>query len=207
MRAIQLFRQEFAPNLSPAGIVANRVRTGSSEHAFRLAEMQSMFGDLLLTPAHPGTGQLAADPGCGPLRPPLARRLRQDPRPALFDTLLGNLMSAGNGQPQPQPPLRRSRTAHRATAGRKNEGRLPDGEAAFAVRRWFPRAGSAGQPILRAARRLLSSSSGKDCSLACSLGSDARLPSTSRHTRPTAMPKTPCPPWTRSMTSSAEVHS
>jgi cellulose biosynthesis protein BcsQ len=53
MRAIQLFRQEFAPNLSPAGIVANRVRTGSSEHAFRLAEMQSMFGELLLTPHIP----------------------------------------------------------------------------------------------------------------------------------------------------------
>ncbi|WP_104175462.1 ParA family protein [Arthrobacter sp. Y81] len=53
MRAIQLFRQEFAPNLSPAGIIANRVRTGSSEHAFRLAEMQSMFGELLLTPHIP----------------------------------------------------------------------------------------------------------------------------------------------------------
>jgi cellulose biosynthesis protein BcsQ len=53
MRAIQLFRQEFAPNLSPAGIVANRVRSGSSEHAFRLAEMQAMFGDLLLAPHIP----------------------------------------------------------------------------------------------------------------------------------------------------------
>jgi chromosome partitioning protein len=53
LRAIQLFRQEFAPSLSPAGIVANRVRTGSSEHAFRLAEMQSMFGELLLTPHIP----------------------------------------------------------------------------------------------------------------------------------------------------------
>ena len=53
MRAIQLFRQEFAPNLSPAGIVANRVRTGSSEHTFRLAEMQSMFGELLLSPHIP----------------------------------------------------------------------------------------------------------------------------------------------------------
>lgn len=50
MRAIQLFRQEFAPNLSPAGIVANRVRTGSSEHTYRLAEMESMFGELLLSP-------------------------------------------------------------------------------------------------------------------------------------------------------------
>ena len=29
-------------------------------------------------PAHPGAGQLAADPGRGPLRPPLARRLGQE---------------------------------------------------------------------------------------------------------------------------------
>ncbi len=53
MRAIQLFRQEFAPHLAPAGIVANRVRTGSAEHTFRLSEMESMFGDLLLTPHIP----------------------------------------------------------------------------------------------------------------------------------------------------------
>ncbi|MFK0002490.1 ParA family protein [Paenarthrobacter sp. NPDC090522] len=53
MRAIQLFKQEFAPNLAPAGIVANRVRTGSTEHAFRLAEMESMFGELLLSPHIP----------------------------------------------------------------------------------------------------------------------------------------------------------
>jgi chromosome partitioning protein len=50
MRAIELFRTEFAPNLAPAGIVANRVRPGSNEHTFRLAEMRQMFGDLLLTP-------------------------------------------------------------------------------------------------------------------------------------------------------------
>ncbi len=53
MRAIQLFRQEFAPGLMPAGIVANRVRSGSAEHAFRLSEMDSMFGELLLTPHIP----------------------------------------------------------------------------------------------------------------------------------------------------------
>lgn len=53
MRAIQLFRKEFAPNLSPAGIVANRVRSGSAEHTFRLSEMQSMFGELLLAPHIP----------------------------------------------------------------------------------------------------------------------------------------------------------
>ena len=50
MRALQLFRKEFAPNLAPAGIVANRVRASSNEHTFRLAEMKQMFGDLLISP-------------------------------------------------------------------------------------------------------------------------------------------------------------
>lgn len=50
MRAIELFKKEFAPNLSTAGIVANRVRSGSNEHTFRLAEMKQMFGELLLSP-------------------------------------------------------------------------------------------------------------------------------------------------------------
>jgi hypothetical protein len=31
-------------------VVANRVRSGSNEHTFRLAEMKSMFGELLLSP-------------------------------------------------------------------------------------------------------------------------------------------------------------
>lgn len=50
MRAIELFKREFAPNLSTAGIVANRVRPNSNEHTFRLGEMRQMFGDLLLSP-------------------------------------------------------------------------------------------------------------------------------------------------------------
>ncbi|WP_026554186.1 ParA family protein [Arthrobacter sp. 35W] len=53
LRAIELFRSEFAPSLVPAGIVANRVRTGSNEHTYRLAEMKGMFGDLLLSPTIP----------------------------------------------------------------------------------------------------------------------------------------------------------
>lgn len=53
LRAIELFRTEFAPALVPAGIVANRVRTGSNEHAYRLGEMKTMFGDLLLSPTIP----------------------------------------------------------------------------------------------------------------------------------------------------------
>jgi chromosome partitioning protein len=53
MRALELFRREFAPELQTAGIVANRVRSASHEHAFRLGEMQQMFGDLLLSPTIP----------------------------------------------------------------------------------------------------------------------------------------------------------
>jgi cellulose biosynthesis protein BcsQ len=92
MRAIQLFRQEFAPNLSPAGIVANRVRSGSSEHAFRLAEMQSMFGDLLLTPHIPEQANWQQIQGA-------AHSVHHWPGDSakaaatLYDTLLGNLMA------------------------------------------------------------------------------------------------------------------
>ncbi|MFD1212168.1 ParA family protein [Arthrobacter sp. GCM10027362] len=50
MRALDLFREEFAPELAAAGVVANRVRAGSSEHMYRMAEMRSMFGELLLEP-------------------------------------------------------------------------------------------------------------------------------------------------------------
>ncbi len=95
MRAIQLFRQEFAPNLSPAGIIANRVRTGSSEHTFRLAEMQSMFGELLLTPHIPEQANWQQIQGA-------AHSVHHWPgdsaknAASLFDTLLDNLL-ASNG--------------------------------------------------------------------------------------------------------------
>ena len=95
MRAIQLFRQEFAPNLSPAGIIANRVRSGSSEHAFRLAEMQSMFGELLLTPHIPEQANWQQIQGA-------AHSVHHWPgdsaknAASLFNTLLDNLL-ASNG--------------------------------------------------------------------------------------------------------------
>ncbi|TAP40570.1 ParA family protein [Arthrobacter sp. S39] len=96
MRAIQLFRQEFAPNLSPAGIVANRVRTGSSEHTYRLAEMESMFGELLLSPRIPEQANWQQIQGA-------AHPVHHWPgdsaksAAALFDTLLANLLAVGNG--------------------------------------------------------------------------------------------------------------
>jgi len=96
MRAIQLFKQEFAPNLSPAGIVANRVRSGSSEHTYRLAEMESMFGELLLSPRIPEQANWQQIQGA-------AHPVHNWPgdsaksAAALFDDLLSNLMAAGSG--------------------------------------------------------------------------------------------------------------
>ena len=91
MRAIQLFRQEFAPKLSPAGIVANRVRSGSAEHTFRLAEMESMFGELLLSPQIPEQANWQQIQGA-------ARSIHHWPGDSaknaagLFDALLQNLL-------------------------------------------------------------------------------------------------------------------
>ncbi len=95
MRAIQLFRQEFAPGLSPAGIVANRVRSGSAEHIFRLSEMKSMFGDLLLNPHIPEQANWQQIQGA-------AHSVHHWPgdsaknAASLFDDLLANLL-ASNG--------------------------------------------------------------------------------------------------------------
>ncbi len=105
MRAIQLFRQEFAPGLSPAGIVANRVRSGSSEHSFRLSEMQSMFGELLLTPHIPEQANWQQIQGA-------AHSVHHWPgdsaknAAALFDSLLANLMRNGSAPDASAGPAR-----------------------------------------------------------------------------------------------------
>lgn len=96
MRAIQLFRKEFAPQLAPAGIVANRVRSGSSEHGFRLAEMESMFGELLLSPHIPEQANWQQIQGA-------AHSVHHWPGDSakstakLFDALLENVLTASNG--------------------------------------------------------------------------------------------------------------
>ncbi len=109
MRAIQLFRQEFAPGLSPAGIVANRVRTGSAEHSFRLAEMESMFGELLLSPHIPEQANWQQIQGA-------AHSVHHWPgdsaknAAALFDTLLANLTGAGADRELVPAGMTRSRS-------------------------------------------------------------------------------------------------
>lgn len=57
MRALELFHSEFHTELSTVGVVANRAKEGSPEHAFRLKELRTMFGDQLLSPVIPESPQ------------------------------------------------------------------------------------------------------------------------------------------------------
>lgn len=50
LRAVAELRRRGAPDLQPLGIIANRVRSKSREHGFRVDEMKEMFGPLVLTP-------------------------------------------------------------------------------------------------------------------------------------------------------------
>lgn len=53
MRTIDELRRGPAPALQPLGIVVNRVRSRSIEQAFRLEELQTLYGPLVLTPPVP----------------------------------------------------------------------------------------------------------------------------------------------------------
>lgn len=94
LKAIELFKTEFAPSLVPAGIVANRVRSGSNEHSFRLGEMKRMFGDLLLSPTIPEQANWQQIQGA-------AHPIHQWPgdsaknASALFDRLLKTILNEG----------------------------------------------------------------------------------------------------------------
>ena len=94
MRALDLFRDEFAPDLTTAGVVANRVRTGSNEHAYRLAEMKTMFADLLLSPTISEQANWQQIQGAvHPIHHWPGESARQ--AAGLFDELLKNLTETG----------------------------------------------------------------------------------------------------------------
>lgn len=50
MRAIRMFSNEFAPQLTSAGVVVNRTRADSTEHEYRLLEMERLYQDKLMLP-------------------------------------------------------------------------------------------------------------------------------------------------------------
>lgn len=63
LRSIDELRRTAAPDLQPLGVVVNRYRDRSPEHRYRLAELQSMFGPLVLTPSLPERSALQQSQG------------------------------------------------------------------------------------------------------------------------------------------------
>ncbi|GAA4388682.1 AAA family ATPase [Brevibacterium sp. NPDC049920] len=53
LRATEELRRRNAQSLQPLGIVVNRVRPNSREHAYRFTELKEMFGPLVITPPLP----------------------------------------------------------------------------------------------------------------------------------------------------------
>lgn len=51
LRAIHDLRASVAPHLQPLGVLVNRYRERSPEHRYRVAELSTMFGPLVLAPA------------------------------------------------------------------------------------------------------------------------------------------------------------
>ncbi|GAB3843590.1 ParA family protein [Nesterenkonia populi] len=50
MRAIRMFSNEYAPQLTQAGVVVNRARADSIEHEYRLLEMERLYADKMILP-------------------------------------------------------------------------------------------------------------------------------------------------------------
>jgi cellulose biosynthesis protein BcsQ len=93
LRTVDELRRGAAPALQPLGIVVNRVRARSVEQAYRLEELQSLYGPLVLSPAVPERAALQQSQGA-------ARPIHSWPGPAagelsgVFDALLDRALRA-----------------------------------------------------------------------------------------------------------------
>jgi cellulose biosynthesis protein BcsQ len=63
--AVQDERIRGNSRLQPLGVVINRVRSRSAEHAFRVTELREMFGPLILTGAVPDRSAIQQAQGAG----------------------------------------------------------------------------------------------------------------------------------------------
>lgn len=93
LRTVDELRRSAAPALQPLGIVVNRVRLRSVEQAYRLEELQNLYGPLLLSPAVPERAALQQAQGAArPIHswPGVAA----DELAAVFDALLDRALRA-----------------------------------------------------------------------------------------------------------------
>jgi cellulose biosynthesis protein BcsQ len=98
--AVQDERIRGNTRLQPLGVVLNRVRARSVEQTYRMAELQEMFGPLLLTGAIPDRSAIQQAQGAGvPIQTwntPGAREVSK-----LFDSLLGQALVGRTRQSEP----------------------------------------------------------------------------------------------------------
>ena len=103
LEAIEVVRATANLGLRTAGIVVNRERPHTAEHAFRVAELAAAHPDLLLRPAVPDRAAVQQAQGAGvPVqawRSPGARAVT-----AVFETLLDTLVERAGGIPGARPP-------------------------------------------------------------------------------------------------------
>ena len=99
--AVQTERVNHNPRLQPLGVLINRVRSRSAEHAFRIAELRELFGPLVLPGAVPDRSAIQQAQGaCVPIQQwdtPGAREVS-----TVFYGLLGRIMRTAH-RPGPDP--------------------------------------------------------------------------------------------------------
>jgi chromosome partitioning protein len=103
--AVQDERESANPELQPLGVLVNRVRPRSAEHAYRIAELRELFGPLVFTSVVPDRSAIQQAQGaCLPIQhwdTPGAREVA-----AIFDTLLGRAMRSSVRHPDQVPYAR-----------------------------------------------------------------------------------------------------
>lgn len=89
--AVQTERQRHNPDLQPLGVIVNRYRPRSAEHAYRLNELRELFGPLVFSGLLPDRSSVQQAQGaCMPIQQwdtPGAREVS-----AVFNTLLGRVL-------------------------------------------------------------------------------------------------------------------
>ena len=117
--AVQSERINSNPRLQPLGVMINRVRSRSSEHAFRIAELRELFGPLVLSGYLPDRSAIQQAQGaCVPIQhwdTPGAREAS-----AVFNGLLGRVMRSANRRDSEAEPD--SSAGETITASRRRPG-------------------------------------------------------------------------------------
>jgi len=103
--AVQSERVEHNPRLQPLGVLINRVRSRSAEHAYRIAELRELFGPLVLTGTVPDRSAIQQAQGaCVPIQhwdTPGAREVS-----SVFDGLLGRIIRSADRNAASYPGAR-----------------------------------------------------------------------------------------------------